>query len=72
VPEYSCEQLEREGWVRQTVIDEPRLSELAEYYMELEYEVLIIPYDPKLVPGECNECFDTSGSTRIIYTRKPE
>lgn len=68
--EFDREKLEREGWIRQTVTDEPRLSELVEFYKELAYEVLVVPYDPKLAPGDCTECFDNSGKTKIIYTRK--
>lgn len=68
--DHNREKLEQEGWQRQTVTDEPRLSELVEFYKELSFEVLLVPFDPKKEPAGCTECFDDSGKTKIIYTRK--
>jgi len=37
--ELKKESLEKEGWIRQTAIGEPRLSEIIELYKSLGYEV---------------------------------
>ena len=67
--EYDRDRLEREGWKRQTVTDEPRLSELVELYESLSFEVLLVPLDPEAEEG-CVECFDDPSRYKIIYTRK--
>jgi len=68
--DYDRENLEREGWKRQTVIDEPRLSELVELYESLSYEVLLVPFDPELEEAECGVCLEDPEKYMIIYTRK--
>lgn len=60
--------LEREGWVRRTTIGEPRLSELAENYRGMGYEVHIeyfadVAADAAAsASGEtaCTSCFDNA------------
>ena len=42
------EELVNEGWERQSVLSEPRLSEAVEMYKELGFEVRVEPVD-----GEC-------------------
>jgi hypothetical protein len=68
-----ADQLASQGWTRQTVIDEPRLSEVVENYEELGFEVRLEPIDP----GDCNDegcdaCFQGEGVAerfRVVYTR---
>ena len=63
------EELEREGWERKTVIDEPRLSELAALYESLGFEVLLEP----LVPDdeECSACMAADPDRfKTIYVRR--
>ena len=43
-----------QGWQLQTTIDEPRLSELAENYRSLGYEVLIVREGVTLGCGACD------------------
>jgi hypothetical protein len=65
----SRKELEREGWTRRTVIDEPRLSEIAELYEELNFEVLILPVSDEDLDG-CSECFGPDPSRyKTIFTR---
>ena len=37
------EELEKEGWIKRTTIDEPRLSEIILEYESLGYEVRLEP-----------------------------
>ena len=39
------QELEAQGWTRQNVMDEPRLSELVEMYQELDIEVHLEPFE---------------------------
>jgi hypothetical protein len=61
--------LESEGWRRMTVIDEPRLSEIAGEYRRLGYEVHLEPIHPDEI-GECTTCiFEAPDRYRTIYVR---
>jgi len=69
--------LEQEGWTRQFVANEPRLSEAVELYKETGYEVHLEPVpkggnpsDLPMVGSECTACFDgTEDQYKIIFTR---
>jgi hypothetical protein len=64
------EELARQGWVKQTTYDEPRLSEIAEIYDEMGFEVLIEPFAPGDEPG-CSVCMKHQPDRyKTIYTRK--
>ena len=59
-----------EGWERQNTLDEPRLSEVAEMYGEIGFEVRIEPFDPDRESG-CSECMKASAEKyKTIYTRR--
>ncbi len=63
------EQLKKEGWEKRFTMDEPRLSEMAEQYRELGFEVLIEPVD--LTSEECTDCMaNDSKRYKTLYTRK--
>jgi len=76
------EQLEKEGWVRQFVANEPRLSEAVDLYRESGFDVHLEPLakgqecetcagmeDPK-EKEECRVCFEGfEDQYKIIYTR---
>ena len=64
------QQLKKEGWQKRFTIDEPRLSEMAEQYKELGFEVLLEPVDT--TSEECTVCLKDpafSNCYRTIYTR---
>ena len=73
--------LEAEGWTRQFVANEPRLTEAAELYRELGFEVLLEPLPEaaqcdscegasETEKTECRVCFQgVEDQYRIIYTR---
>lgn len=76
--ESRFERLKREGWVRQFIASEPRLSEAVELYEQSGFEVHLepVPYAeerdrcPQGEAGECRVCFEGhEDQYRIIYTR---
>ncbi len=66
------QELEAQGWTRQNVMDEPRLSELVEMYQELDFEVHLEPFDPAEEEG-CIICMAQEPERyKVIYTRPKE
>jgi len=77
------ERLEKEGWVKQFVANEPRLSEAVDLYKDLGFDVHLEPlpagqecdtcagtegYQEK---GECRVCFEGfEDQYKIIFTRR--
>ena len=73
--------LEAQGWKRQFVANEPRLTEAAEMYRELGFEVLLEPLSrepecagcegtEEIQKDECRVCFQgVEDQYRTIYTR---
>lgn len=67
-------QLAAWGWTRQTLINEPRLSEIVQEYRELGFEVHLESIDPKSCrsSGECTACFDNpklAAQFKVVFTR---
>jgi hypothetical protein len=57
------------GWTRQSMHDEPRLSDVVEVYMEMGMEVHLEPFNPDEEKG-CIECMRISPEKyKTIYTR---
>ncbi len=76
--ESILEKLKKDGWTRQFVANEPRLSEAVDLYKETGYEVHLEPI-PKadnlselpMVGSECTTCFDgNEDQYKIIFTRQ--
>ena len=64
------EDLEKQGWVRQTTYDEPRLSEITEMYREMGLDVHMEPFNPDDEP-ECSECMKAQPDRyKTVYTRE--
>jgi hypothetical protein len=64
------EELKKQGWTRQNIMDEPRLSELVEMYEELGMEVHLEPVNPEELDKDCAECLmKFPDKYKIIYTR---
>jgi len=62
--------LEAEGWRRMILYDEPRLTELADQYRELGYEVHLEQFHPDEDQG-CNPCLaEQAERYKTIYVRK--
>jgi hypothetical protein len=74
------EKLEREGWVKQFVVNEPRLSEAVELYKEAGFDVHLEPLpkgkECETCAGpeekvECRVCFEGfEDQYKIIFTRR--
>lgn len=74
--------LEQQGWVRQFVANEPRLSEAIQMYREAGFEVHLEPLPPQpKQPAEekfdldtdCRQCFEGfEDRHKIIFTRAGE
>lgn len=64
------EELRVQGWTRQFVANEPRLSEAVELYRSLGFEVHLEPLPQEAKGDECTACLDAAPELfRIIYTR---
>lgn len=62
-------ELASQGWKRCFIADEPRLSEAVETYVEIGYEVTVVPV-PQDDEG-CTECIAQDSSRyRLIFIRK--
>jgi len=63
--------LEEEGWIKQTTIGEPRLSEIVELYKSLGYEVRLEPVKLDELDEECRRCYeDEIHEVKTVYIRK--
>lgn len=63
-------QLISQGWVRRFSVEEPRLSEMKEFYQSLGMEVLVESW--VIEEGECRDCFDQptfQSRYKTIYTK---
>jgi hypothetical protein len=72
------EELISQGWERRFVASEPRLSEVAELYDSIGFDVLLDPMPTEeeveqqggCSDGECRACFEVGKENyRIVYTR---
>jgi hypothetical protein len=74
------DKLEREGWVKQFVVNEPRLSEAVELYREAGFDVHLEPLpkgqECETCAGpeekrECRVCFEGfEDEYKIIFTKR--
>jgi hypothetical protein len=65
------EELEKKGWKRQFITDEPRLSEAVREYEELGFEILLEPINPLEMSGDCTSCLMASPERyKSIYSRR--
>ena len=64
-------ELEKEEWIKQTTIGEPRLSEIVELYKSLGYEVRLEPVKLDELDEECRRCYALEGDkVKTVYVRK--
>ncbi|MBE0511991.1 hypothetical protein IBX38_02960 [Candidatus Bathyarchaeota archaeon] len=62
---------DKEGWVKQTTIGEPRLSEIVELYRSLGYEVRLEPVKLDELDEECRRCYESEvDEVKTVYVRK--
>lgn len=69
VADVMDEKIEREGWTKRSILDEPRLTEVAEMYRSIGFEVKLVPLETNSIEG-CTSCFESSPKRfSIVYTR---
>ena len=67
------EQLEKDGWIKRTTIDEPRLSEIILEYESLGYEVHLEPVKLEDLCEECKRCYQSQiDKLKTVYVRKTD
>jgi hypothetical protein len=60
---------EEHGWERRSILDEPRLSEVVEGYLQLGLDVMVTDLSTALAL-ECSICMDgETGRYKVVYTR---
>ena len=77
IQESRLEALKREGWTRQFLANEPRLSEAVALYKESGYEVHLEPVPKKantadlpMLGSDCTACLEgNEDQYKIIFTR---
>jgi len=64
-------ELEKGGWIRQTTIGEPRLSEIVGLHKSLGYEVRLEPVKLDELDEECRKCYELEeDKVKTVYVRK--
>lgn len=67
------EELEKQGWIKRTIIDEPRLSEIVDEYESLGFEVRLEPVDTDEMDEGCRRCYGNNAARfRTVYVRKKQ
>lgn len=71
IPSDRKEELRKKGWSKRSALEEPRLSEMAELYESLGFDVLLEPARPGDLGADCSICYsDSCDRFSMIYTRK--
>lgn len=60
-------ELLEQGWIKQTTIGEPRLSEIVENYRKMGYEVHVIEHPVETDGDSCNSCFTVGAEIGQMY-----
>ncbi|MBF0549172.1 MAG: hypothetical protein HQK60_01430 [Deltaproteobacteria bacterium] len=64
------EDLTKQGWARQFMTNEPRLSEAVAEYEDIGFEVRLAPVDLTEEDGVCQSCLNWAPDEfKVIYTR---
>lgn len=67
VPSGQEGELLAQGWVKQTTIGEPRLSEIVENYRNMGYEVHVVEHPAEASGESCNTCFSAGAEIGQMY-----
>ena len=63
--------VEKQGWVKRTTIDEPRLSEITELYTSLGFEVRVEPVKLDELDEDYKKCYkNIIDELKNVYVRK--
>jgi hypothetical protein len=64
-------ELGKNGWIKRTIMREPRLSEIVELYKFLGYEVRVEQVRLDELDDDCRRCYeDETNDVRTVYIRK--
>jgi hypothetical protein len=67
------EELKKQGWIKRTIIDEPRLSEIVDEYESLGFEVRLEPVNLEEMDKECRRCYGNNAAKfKTVYIRKKQ
>ena len=72
VPSGEASELLSHGWVKQTTIGEPRLSEIVENYRNMGYDVHVVEHPVEPSVDGCNSCFHGDEGSQMygdVYIR---
>ena len=65
------QELKKQGWLKTTTIDEPRLSEIIKEYKSLGYEVRLEPVKLEDIDQKCRRCYEKQiKRIKTVYVRK--
>jgi len=65
------EELKKEGWIKRTTIDEPRLSAIVDEYKTLGFEVRLEPLNLEELNEDCRRCYaNNADKFKTVYIRK--
>lgn len=69
--DFVSNDLEKQGWIKRTTTDEPRLSEIVEEYESLGYEVRLEPVKLEELDEQCKRCYENQlDKLKTVYIRK--
>lgn len=64
--------LEKEGFTKRGVFEDPRLSEIVEMYKEAGFDVVVVDYE-NTDPDSCKQCYEGKEMKKrykVVYTKK--
>ncbi|RZI41087.1 hypothetical protein EGT07_20690 [Herbaspirillum sp. HC18] len=67
VPSGKEGELLAQGWIKQTTIGEPRLTEIVENYRNMGYEVHVVEHPAEVSGDSCNTCFSAGAEAGQMY-----
>lgn len=56
-----------QGWIKQTTIGEPRLSEIVENYRSMGYDVHVVEHSVEPAGDGCNTCYSAGAEIDQVY-----
>lgn len=64
-------ELEKKGWLKRTIIYEPKLSEIVEEYESLGFEVRLEPVNRDALDEKCRRCYGNKPDKfKTVYVKK--
>ena len=68
---FMSNELEKKGWIKRTILEDPKLSEIVEEYYSLGFDVHLEPVTLEDLDQNCDICYKNQiEKFRIIYIKK--